>query len=61
MKWFIATNKIFKHKGYFMFVPCISIWHDKYRFLETGLYTPSFGITLGWINFTYSLTLQKGY
>ena len=61
MKWFIATNKIFRHNGYFMFVPCISIWYDKYRFLETGLYTPSFGITLGWINFTYSLTFQKGY
>lgn len=61
MKWFIQTNKIVVHKGYFMFIPSISIWYDKYRYPETGLYTPSFGITIGWVNLTYSLIFQKSY
>jgi hypothetical protein len=61
MKWFIDNNRFVKHKGYFMFIPCVSIWYDKYRFLETGLYTPAFGLQIGWFNFSYGLSIQKGY
>ena len=60
-KRFVDTNKFVKHKGYFMLIPCISIWYDKFRFLETGVYSPAFGIQIWWINFSYGLTIQSGY
>jgi hypothetical protein len=61
MKWIIDTNRFFKHKGYFMFIPCISVWYEKHRFLESGVGTPAFGLQIGWIKYTYTLIIQKGY
>lgn len=59
MEWSLVTNKITKLQGYYMFIPCFSIWYDKYRFMETGVYTPAFGVSIGWLKFNYSLVLQK--
>lgn len=61
MRWYIDKNKFYKHVGYYMIVPCISIWYNKYRFLETGVYTPAFGVNLGWLNFRYALAVQQTY
>lgn len=61
MKWTIENNGFFKNYGYYLFLPYVRIWYDKYRFLETGVYTPAFGINIGWLNFGYSLTIQQSY
>jgi len=50
-----------KLDGKYWIIPCISIWYDKYRFLETGVTSPAFGIQISFINFAYGLTIQKGY
>lgn len=50
-----------KLDGKYWIIPCISIWYDKYYFLETGVYTPAFGIQISFLNFAYGLTFQKGY
>jgi hypothetical protein len=59
MVWLVETNKITKLQGYYMFIPCFSIWYDKYRFTEEGVYVPAFGVSIGWLNFNYSLILRK--
>jgi len=61
MKWFIENNRFVRINGKYWLIPCISIWYDKYHFLETGVTSPAFGIQISFINFVYGLTIQKGY
>ena len=59
-KWSTSfSKKIFK--GRIWFIPCLSIWYDKYTFLETGVYTPSFGIQFAFISISFGFTIQKTY
>jgi hypothetical protein len=60
-KWFVSQNKFATFKGHIWFIPCISIWYDKYSFLETGVLTPAFGIQIAFLKWSYGLTIQKGY
>jgi hypothetical protein len=59
--WFIANNRIRKIKGMYWIIPCVSIWYSKDYFFETGVTSPAFGIQISFLNFTYGLTIQKGY
>ena len=61
MKWFVENNRFVKTRGKYWLIPCISIWYDKYYFLETGVTSPAFGIQISFLNFAYGLTIQKGY
>jgi len=47
--WFIVQNSFVSFKGRIWFIPCISIWYDKYTFLETGVTTPAFGLQFAWL------------
>lgn len=60
-KWFIENNRLVRMIGMYWLIPCIEIWYDKYRFLETGVTSPAFGIQISFLNFAYGLTIQKGY
>lgn len=60
-KWFIASNRIRKIKGMYWIIPCVSILYFKDYFLETGVTSPAFVIQISFLNFTYGLTIQKGY
>jgi hypothetical protein len=60
-KWFISQNKFSTFKGRVWIIPCISVWYDKYTFLETGVGTPAFGIQLAWLRWSYGFSLQLGY
>jgi hypothetical protein len=59
--WIVTSTGIKKIQGMYWIIPCISIWYDRYRFLETGLTSPCFGIQISFISFAYGLTIQKGY
>jgi hypothetical protein len=59
--WFIGNNRFVKIRGKYWVLPCISIWYDKYYFLETGITSPAFGIQISFLSFAYELTIQKGY
>jgi len=61
MKWFIGNNRFVRIIGKYWVLPCISIWYDKYYFLETGITSPAFGIQISFLSFAYELTIQKGY
>lgn len=59
--WFISKNRFIRVKGYYWIIPCISFWYDSYHFLETEITSPAIGIQVAFLNFTYGLTIQKGY
>lgn len=60
-QWDIETNRFVRFRGKYWIIPCISIWYDKYHFLETGVESPAFGIQICWFNCAYCLKIQKGY
>lgn len=61
MKWFTEISKIYKHKGNYWILPCISLRYDKYHFLETGVETPALMLQISFLNFSWGLKIQKGY
>jgi hypothetical protein len=60
-KWFISNNEVNINKNIVNILPYIKLWHSPYYFLETGVYTPAFGIAISWLKFNYYFTIQKGY
>lgn len=60
-KWFIANNKFQKNKDIINILPFIKVWYSKSYFLETGVFTPAFGIAISWLKWNYYLTIQQGY
>lgn len=60
-KWFIANNSIQKNKDITIILPVVKLWYSKCYFLETGLYTPAFGVAVSWLKWNYYFTIQKGY
>lgn len=60
-KWFISNNQVNINKNIVNILPYIKLWYSECYFLETGAYTPAFGIAVSWLKFNYYLTIQKGY
>jgi hypothetical protein len=60
-KWFIANNRLQKNKDVVNVLPFIKVWYSKNYFLETGVFTPAFGIAISWLKLNYYLTIQQGY
>jgi hypothetical protein len=36
-KWFTSISKVYRYRGMWWLVPCISLKYDKEHFLETGV------------------------
>lgn len=60
-KWFFHKSRLVKFEGKYWVIPCISIWVDKYFFLETGVESPAFGFQISFLNFAFGITIQKRY
>lgn len=60
-KWFIANNKFQTNKDIVNILPFIKIWYSKRYFLETGVFSPAFGIGISWFKWNYYFTMQRGY
>jgi hypothetical protein len=60
-KWFISNNEVNINKNIVNILPYIKLWYSECYFLETGVYTPAFGIAVSWLKFNYYFTIQKGY
>jgi hypothetical protein len=61
MKWFFETSGLVKINGMIWIIPCVSIWYDSQRFLESGVYTKSFGIQVSFLRWAWGAYLQQGY
>lgn len=59
--WFIDYSSIHKFDGKYWILPCVSLWYDEDRFLETGVNSPSWGIEIFWLCWGWGLIIQKGY
>lgn len=60
-KWFISNNQVNINKNIVNILPYIKLWYSECYFLETGVYTPAFGVAVSWLKFNYYFTIQKGY
>jgi hypothetical protein len=60
-KWFIANNRFQKNKDITILLPVVKFWYSQCYFLETGLYTPAFGVAISFLKWNYYFTIQKGY
>jgi len=60
-KWFVANNKVQWNKDITILLPVVKFWYSQCYFLETGLYTPAFGVAISFLKWNYYFTLQKGY
>jgi hypothetical protein len=60
-KWFVANNKVQKNKDIIILLPVVKFWYSQCYFLETGCYTPAFGVAISFLKWNYYLTIQKGY
>ena len=60
-KWFIANNRMQKNVDVINIIPFLKIWLSKRYFLESGVFTPAFGIAISWLKWNYYFTIQKGY
>lgn len=52
---------IYKKKHHWFIVPTIVFFYNKETFLETGVYSPSWGITMRWLTFMIGFQIQLGY
>jgi hypothetical protein len=60
-KLFIDVTKIYKYRGVYWLIPCVSLQYNNERFLETGVYSPAFSLQISFLNFTWGIIIQKGY
>lgn len=60
-KWFVDISKIYRYRGRYWLIPCISLKYDKEHFLETGVTSPAFSLQISFLSFTWGMTIQKGY
>jgi hypothetical protein len=60
-KWFIANNKLQKNVDVINILPFIKVWYSKRYFLESGVFSPAFGIAVSFLKWNYYFTIQKGY
>ena len=52
---------IYKKKHHWFIIPTIVFFHNKETFLETGIYTPSWGLTIRWLTFMLGVQIQEAY
>lgn len=54
-KDFFVINK----KHHWFIIPTLVISYNKNTFFETGIYTPSFGITFRWLTIMIGFQIQR--
>ena len=50
---------VYKKKYHWFIIPTIVFSYNKYEFFETGVETPSWGITIRWLQFMAGFQIQK--
>ncbi len=58
-KRYIYDFFILKKKHYWFLIPTPIFFYNKETFFETGLYSPSIGFTLRFLNFMIGIQIQK--
>ena len=60
-KTYIKDFFIYKKKHHWFIIPTIVFFYNKTEFLETGVYTPSWGLTIRWLTYMMGIQIQRSY
>ena len=52
---------IYKKRHHWFIIPTIVFFYNKTEFLETGVYTPSWGLTVRWLTYMIGVQIQETY
>ena len=52
---------IYKKRHHWFLIPTIVFFYNKTEFLETGVYTPSWGLTVRWLTYMMGIQIQETY
>jgi len=52
---------IYKKRHHWFLIPTIVFFYNKTEFLETGVYTPSWGLTIRWLTYMMGIQIQETY
>lgn len=56
----IFFNTFFKYPHTFYIIPTMCLYYNPNEFLETGIYSRAFGITLSWLSWGWEIIIQDG-
>jgi hypothetical protein len=60
-KYYHKDFFIYKKKHHWFIIPTIVFFYNKRTFLNTGEYTPAWGVTVRWLIFMVGFQVQQGY
>ena len=60
-KVYIRDFFILKKKHHWFILPAVVFFYNKTEFFETGVYTPSWGLTVRWLIFMVGIQIQESY
>jgi len=52
---------IYNKKHHWFIIPTIVFFYNKETFLETGVYSPSCGLTIRWFTYMIGFQIQESY
>jgi hypothetical protein len=52
---------VYIKRHHWFLIPTIVFYYNKNTFLETGVYTPAWGLTLRWLTFMVGVQIQTSY
>ena len=52
---------IYKKKHHWYLIPTIVFFYNKTEFLETGVTSPSWGLTVRWLTYMMGIQIQETY
>ncbi len=52
---------IYKKRHHWFLIPTIVFFYNKTEFLETGVNTPSWGLTVRWLTYMMGIQIQEIY
>jgi len=52
---------IYKKKHHWFIIPTVVFFYNKDTFLETGVTSPSWGLTIRWLTYMVGVQIQEGY
>jgi hypothetical protein len=61
MKKYSKDFFVYNKRHHWFIIPTIVFFYNKETFLETGVYTPSFGLTIRWLTFMIGFQIQQEY
>jgi hypothetical protein len=61
MKKYSKDFFVYNKRHHWFITPTIVFFYNKETFLESGVYTPSFGLTIRWLTFMVGFQIQQEY